>query len=94
MGERTRIAPHYASTIVERSGPAVQAALLAHAPERCAEFETELRSVLACAAEDLDLARVDATLARWHAVATMAANPLTDDERQQIERARAGDPAG
>jgi hypothetical protein len=33
-------------------------------------------------------------LAHWHALATMAANPLTDDERAQVERAKAGDFTG
>ena len=33
-------------------------------------------------------------LTHWHAVATMAANPLTDGEREQIERAKAGDYTG
>jgi hypothetical protein len=81
-------------TIIERSGPAIQAALVAHAPERWAQFEAELRSALAQAAEDLDLSGPQAVLTRWHAVATMAANPLTDDEREQIERAKAGDYTG
>ena len=33
-------------------------------------------------------------LARWQAVAMMAANPLSDDEREQIEHAKAGDFSG
>ena len=81
-------------TIIERSGSAIRAALVAHAPERCAQFETELRSALARAAEDFDLAGPQAVLTRWHAVATMVANPLTDDEREQIDRAKAGDYTG
>lgn len=35
-----------------------------------------------------------AVLAHWQAVAMMAANPLTDEEREQIERANAGDFSG
>ncbi len=84
----------YTSTMVERSGPAIRAALVAHAPERCVQFEVELRSALARAAEDLDLSGPQAVLTHWHAVATMAANPLTDVEREQIERAKAGDHTG
>jgi hypothetical protein len=84
----------YTPTIIERSGPAIRAALLAHAPERCAQFEAELRSALARAAKDLDLSGPQAVLTHWHAVATMAANPLTDDEREQIERATTGDLTG
>jgi hypothetical protein len=81
-------------TIIDRSGPAIRAALLAHAPERCAQFEAELRSALARAAKDLDLSGPQAVLTHRHAVATMAANPLTDDEREQIERAKTGDLTG
>ena len=33
-------------------------------------------------------------LARWQAVAMMAANPLSDEEREQIEHAKAGDFSG
>lgn len=85
----------YTSTIVERSGPAVRAALAAHAPdEECAQFEAELRSALARAAQDLDLSGPQAVLAHWHALATMAANPPTDEEREQVERAKVGDYTG
>jgi hypothetical protein len=86
--------PDYTPTVVERSGPAIRAALLAHAPERCRQFETEFRSALALAAQNLDLSGPQAVLTHWQAVAMMAANPLTDDEREQIERAKAGDVSG
>jgi Family of unknown function (DUF6247) len=85
----------YTSTMIERSGPAIRAALLAYASaEECAQFEAELRSVLARAAEDLDLSGPQEVLAHWHALATMAANPPTAEEREQIERAKAGDFTG
>lgn len=84
----------YTPIAVERSGPAIRAALGAHAPARCAQFEVELRSALAQAAQNFDLSGPQAVLTHWHAVATMAANPLTDDERNQIERAKAGDVTG
>lgn len=42
----------------------------------------------------LRTASVQSVLDRWHALATMAANPLTDDERAQVERARSGDFTG
>jgi len=87
-------APDYPPTVVERSGPAIRAALLAHAPERCVQFEAEFRSALALAAESLDLSGPQAVLVHWQAVAMMAANPLTDEEREQLERARAGDFSG
>jgi Family of unknown function (DUF6247) len=85
----------YTSTMIERSGPAIQAALRAYAPdEERAQFAAEFRSALARAAEDFDLSEPQAVLARWHALATMAANPPTDHEREQIERAKAGDFTG
>lgn len=79
---------------IERSGPAILAALAEHAPGDVHRFETELRDALTRAASDLDLAGPQAVLARWHALATMAANPLTADERAQVERAKAGDFTG
>lgn len=53
-----------------------------------------MRAALTRAVDDLDLAGVDAVLGRWHAWATMAANPLTDDEQAQVARAKAGDFTG
>lgn len=87
-------APVYPPTVVERSGPAIRAALLAHAPDRCGQFEAEFRFALAAAAQSLDLSGSQAVLARWQAVAMMAANPLSDEEREQIEHAKAGDFSG
>lgn len=85
----------YTSTIVERSGPAIRAALLAYAPaEECEQFEAELRAALERAREDLDLTGPQAVLTHWHAMATMAANPPTDEERELVQRAKAGDYAG
>lgn len=95
--ERRRVAsdsPNDTPTVVERSGPAIRAALLAHAPERCRQFEAEFRSALALAAQNPDLSEPQAVLAHWQAVAVMAANPLTDEEREQIAHAKAGDFSG
>ncbi|GAA3224085.1 hypothetical protein GCM10017691_11760 [Pseudonocardia petroleophila] len=80
--------------VVERSGPAIRAALAEHAPGDEARFIAELREALVRAGEDLDLAGPQAVLARWHALATMAANPLSADEQVQLARARAGDLTG
>lgn len=87
--------PRYA-TRVERSGPAVRAALLAYASaEECARFEAELRSALVRAAENLDLSGPQEVLAHWHALVTMDANhPFTDEERELIARMKAGDYTG
>ena len=82
-------------TIIERTGPAVRAALLKYSSAKeCAQFEAELRSALARAAEDLDLSGPLEVLAHWHALATADANPFTDEEREQIERMEAGDYTG
>ncbi|MBA2416062.1 MAG: hypothetical protein H0V64_09285 [Geodermatophilaceae bacterium] len=76
---------------IQRSGPAIRAALAEHGVSGQLErFEDEMRA----AADELDRAGVDAVLGRWHALATMAANPLTDDEQAQVARAKAGDLAG
>ncbi|MGH3786439.1 MAG: DUF6247 family protein [Pseudonocardiaceae bacterium] len=92
--ERRRVATDYTPRTVERSGPAIRVALLTYAPERCAQFEADFRSALALAAENLDLSGPQEVLTHWQAVAMMAANPLTDQERAQIERAKAGDFSG
>jgi hypothetical protein len=90
----TTDARDYMPRPVEKSGPAIRAALLAYAPERCAQFEAEFRSALALAADNLDLSGPQAVLKHWQAVAIMAANPLTDEERENLKRARAGDFSG
>lgn len=79
---------------IERSGPAVLTALLENRPEDAARFKVELRAALSDAAADLDLAPTLEVLARWHALATMAANPLSAEEVAQLDRARAGDFTG
>lgn len=80
---------------IQRSGPAIHAALAEHgASGELERFEDEMRAALTRAAADLDLACVDAVLGRWHALATMAANPLTDNEQAQVARAKAGDLTG
>lgn len=77
------------------TGPAIRAALLTYAStEECTQFEMEFRSALALAADSLDLSGPQAVLKHWQAVAIIAANPLTDEEREQLERAKAGDFGG
>jgi len=66
--------------VIEQTGPAVQAALLTYtSTEECAQFEAQLRAALATAAESFDLSAAEQVLAHWHAIATMAANPPTDE---------------
>ena len=79
---------------VERSGPAIRARLVEHAPADAERFDADLRAALTAAAEDLDLDRVAAVLDRWHALAVMTANPLSASEVAQLARARTGDVSG
>jgi hypothetical protein len=83
-----------ATTLVERSGPGISAALDKHAPQERSCFESELRDAFARARDDLDVARVDEVLSRWHRRATIVANPLTSEEWELLRRARAGQMAG
>jgi hypothetical protein len=79
---------------VDRSGAGIRAALARHAPAECTRFEADLRDALSAAVQDLDLTRVEAVLARWYPRAVIAANPLTPDEQEQVQRARDGDLTG
>ena len=54
------------ATLVDRTGPAILAALQEYAPQERAHFGTELREALTRAGTDLDVARVDEAMARWH----------------------------
>lgn len=82
------------ATVVERTGPGIRAALDERAPGERLRFEAELREALVRAGEDLDVAPVQEVLTRWHARASVVANPLSDDEQELVARARAGDFAG
>lgn len=91
----TRSMATVTAAAIQRSGPAIRAALAEHGVSGQLErFEGEMRAALTRAADELDLVGVDAVLGRWHALATMAANPLTDDEQAQVARAKVGDVAG
>jgi len=79
---------------VDRSGPAILAALQRHAPHEAARFESELREALDRAGADLDVTRVDEVMARWHTRACILANPLTEQEQALLMRARAGNFTG
>ncbi len=78
------------ATVVARSGPGISASLSQHAPQERPHFEAELRQALVQASDDLDVARVDEVLSRWHRRATIVANPLTGEEQAVLRRARAG----
>jgi hypothetical protein len=80
---------------ITRSGPAIQRTLAEHGgPGDDQRFASELRAALDRGSQTLDLAEVDGVVARWHALATMAANPLGEEEETQLVRARAGDLSG
>jgi len=82
------------ATVVERTRPAILAALQRQAPHEAAWFESELRGALDRAGTDLDVTPVDEVMARWHTRACILANPLTEQEQALLARARAGDFAG
>lgn len=83
-----------AATKIERSGPAIRAALGEVSPDECAQFEAELAAALAQASAELDLAPAQEVLDRWWGIAAIRANPLTTAEREQVARARGGDFTG
>lgn len=83
-----------AATKIERSGPAIRAALAEAAPADCDRFEREFRQALARAESDFDLASIERVLDRWWGIAAIRANPLSPAERDQVARARAGDETG
>jgi len=81
---------------IERSGLAIRAALAEFAPSECRVFEAELRQAIGRAAETFDLAPAEAVLDRWWGVAVIRTNPLSEQEQEQaqVARAKAGDFAG
>ncbi|GAA4934970.1 hypothetical protein EV188_11225 [Actinomycetospora succinea] len=79
---------------VERSGPAIRAALAKHRPEEGAAFEAEFREALDRARDTFDLAPVEAVLDRWWGIAAIRANPLTDAEKEQVAGVGRGDVDG
>jgi hypothetical protein len=80
-----------ATTKVERSGPAIRAALAEFAPDECAQFEAEYAQALSRAGAACDLAPAEAVLDRWWGIAATRANPPSEQERAQVTRAEAGD---
>lgn len=82
------------TTKIERSGPAVRAALARLSPDECAVFEEQFRLALLEAEQRLDLRPAEAVLDRWWGIAAIRANPLSPAEHQLVARARAGDDTG
>jgi len=79
-----------ATTKIERSGPAVRAALARLSPTECAQFEAEFARAIARAGAEYDLAPAEAVLDRWWGIAIIRANPLSEREQAQLDRARNG----
>jgi hypothetical protein len=89
-GRRDTGAMTTATTRIERSGPAVRAALAQLSPEECAQFEAEFAQATARAGAEYDLAPAQQVLDRWWGIAVIRANPLSDHEQAQLARAREG----
>ncbi len=79
---------------LERSVPAVRAALIEHAPERGEQFDDELQQALTQANDTLEPGLLDAVLDRWWGTAAILANPLTEHKRVQLDWAKVGDFTG
>lgn len=82
------------ATTIERSGPAIRAALAEISPDECAQFEAELGAALERARAELDLMPAEEVLDRWWGITAIRANPLSAAEREQLARAHSGDFAG
>ena len=83
-----------AATKIKRSGPAIKTALAELSADECTQFEAEFQQALGHAAETFDLAPVDAVLDRWWGIAAIRANPLSEHEKAQVDRADTGDFTG
>jgi Family of unknown function (DUF6247) len=79
-----------ATTRIERSGPAVRAALARLSPTECAQFEAEFAQAIARAGAEYDLAPAETVLDRWWGIAVIRANPLSEQEQAQLARAHHG----
>jgi len=79
------------TTRIERSGPAVHAALAELSPDEALRFEHDYRAALSRAAATLDLREAEDVLNRWWGIASIRANPLTAEEEELVRRIRAGD---
>lgn len=75
---------------IDRSGPAVRAALAEVAPAELGLFEAEFQQALERACEQFDLAPAQVVLDRWWGIAMTRANRLSAQEQEQLERARSG----
>lgn len=88
---RTRDTHHVTAAIrIERSGPAVRAALARTSAAEPAQLAAEFGRAVDLARAQFDLAPAEAVLNRWLAVAVARANPLSEQEEAQLSLAREG----
>jgi hypothetical protein len=76
------------ATKIERSAPAIRAALAEVSPRECAQFEAEFTESLARASAEFDLAPAEAVLNRWWDIAVIRVNPLSEQEATQVAAAK------
>ena len=83
-------------TRIERSGRTIYAALQTSSPDEADGFADDYRAALTRSTETLDAGDPESVLDRWWGIATIRANPLTENEREFVRRVRAGEdlPAG
>lgn len=79
---------------VERTGPAIRAALIQASPDEVPDFEAEFHTALAEADDDFDVSRIDRVIGRWWRIAHLRLNPIPNEERALADRAAAGDLQG
>ncbi|MEP9395148.1 DUF6247 family protein [Gordonia sp. VNK1] len=81
-------------TQVDKTGPAIRAALKAASPDELPDFEAEFHAALAEAGGDFDTSRIERVLTHWWGIAHLRLNPIPADQRDAAEKAGAGDLAG
>ncbi|MEB3023338.1 MULTISPECIES: DUF6247 family protein [Mycolicibacter] len=79
---------------VERTGPAIRAALLEFSPDEVPDFDAEFHTALAEADDDFDLSRIDRVIGRWWRVVHLRLNPVSEQERAVADRAAVAMPEG
>lgn len=76
---------------VDRTGPAIRAALREVSPDELPEFEAEFHIALAEADDDFDVSRIDRVITHWWGIANMRVDPPTAAERELVEQVARGD---
>lgn len=66
---------------LERTGPAIRAALREAAPDELPDFEAEFHIALAEADDDFDVSRIDHVITHWWGIANVRLDPISEDAR-------------